>query len=391
MPSVPRVVRERAARPGPCGRHGAPGGGSATKLGQRRRAPTRRPERLGARERAHRVDEPAARAAPRAAAAASSSRWSAASSRRRRAAAIRQRASGRRRSTPSPVHGASSSTRSNAPSRTGRRRPSATTGATDVARPSRAAARAHESAAAPGCRSAATTSPSSPMRSAARGRLAARRGRDVEHALARLRVEHARRPPGSPGPAAWRGRRATAASAPRSPVCRTSSASGDERARLDVDARRRAARRSTASAVVPHRVHPQRDRRRLVVELRASRARRRRRARRRTLARSSRDATCGCRSTRRRRRRAAATAARARASARSTPFDEARGRARRRRSTVSPTAACAGTPSTSWNAPSRSAARTGGSSDVDRSRSSTRREQEVERALHADACRRRGR
>ena len=70
---------------------------------------------------------------------------------RRRAGSIRQRASGRRRSTPRPEQGASSRTRSKDAAGDGRRRPSAATGATERS-PSRRVARVHQDRAGPGGR-----------------------------------------------------------------------------------------------------------------------------------------------------------------------------------------------------------------------------------------------
>ena len=117
-------------------------------------------------------------------------------------AARRQRASGRRRSAPSPVHGASTSTRSNPPAGSvgpptrGRRR-----GCT-----SPAARRAACSTSRPG---AGRPRPRSPGRRAARparpaGRLAARAGAQVEPALVPA-VERRRRQGGAPAgePSSW--------------------------------------------------------------------------------------------------------------------------------------------------------------------------------------------
>src|SRR5439155_1123829 len=102
-------------------------------------------------------------------ASARSSRWRAAT-RPMSAGSSRQRASGRRRRTPSPEQGASRSTRSKRPAppapaeRIGRRRPSATSTCTEWSPRRRAASPMR--AARPGRRSAATTSPSSPIASA---------------------------------------------------------------------------------------------------------------------------------------------------------------------------------------------------------------------------------
>ena len=75
--------------------------------------------RLGPRERADRVDQPAPGAEPRRRPADAIASWSAARPLSRSLAARRQSSSGRRRAEPTPLHGASTSTRSNGPATAG--------------------------------------------------------------------------------------------------------------------------------------------------------------------------------------------------------------------------------------------------------------------------------
>ena len=289
----------------------------------RRRGPRVDAERLVARERADRVHEPAAgpHRVPRPPRAA---RAAARRGRRRRCGSTRQRASGRRRSTPRPLHGASSSTRSNAPSRTGGRAPSATTGAIASRRPSRSAARSTVRT-RPGCRSAATTMPVAAHALGRGRRLAARRRREVEHAVAGLRVEQRDDRPGSPGPAASRarrdrgqrarGRRSAARAARRArarprrtstPAPRSSAATRRASARIGFTRSVTGGGSSSSSSVAIASSAPNAST---------------------SSARSSRDARCARRSTSRRRPRATATAGPSRASARSTPLTKPRARA----------------------------------------------------------------
>ena len=219
------------------------------------------------------------------------------------------------------------------------------------------------------------------MRSAARGGLAAGRGRDVEDALPRLRVERgddrlARLVLRRHASVAQRGERAEVAGVAHEERGRVRALPAPRRCRA------RAAPRSTASTVVRSGFTRNVTDGRFVVERERGESRRRGRARRRTAARSNRGATCGSRSTRCRRRSGSGHGGPDRASERSTPLAKPRARSCTT-PTVSPTAACGDTPVTSWNAPSRSAARTSGSSDSSLPRRHPA-EQEVERALHAD-------
>ena len=233
-------------------------------LGEGSRAPTRRPRaspRATTCTPRRRGDRRASPRRPRPRAGPVATRRG----RARRSGCTRQRASGRRRSTPSPLHGASSRTRSNAPSRTPGCRPSATIGDDGVAHadafrgarrrcaPARDAGRRRRRRPRRPC----ARPPRSPCRPArtrcrARGRRAAGRGR--------------RRSPDSPGPAAWPGPRRSRA-ARRDRRCAATAA---RRARAFPAARRRPRRRSSAviaSVVRAQRVDAQRDRRRRVVEL----------------------------------------------------------------------------------------------------------------------------
>ena len=112
--------------PRPCSRHGGPGGSSGCELGMRGRRCSSTPSVSSSvsvhtlytsappgRDELHRRVDQLASAGRR--------------GDRRPRAAMRQRASGRRRSTPRPEHGASTSTRSKPPARSGRCRASATT------------------------------------------------------------------------------------------------------------------------------------------------------------------------------------------------------------------------------------------------------------------------
>ena len=115
------------------------------------------------------------------------------------AGSLRQRWSGREASVPRPVHGGSTSTRSNAPRSAARRRRPSRPGRWP--RPSASAVRASASA-RPGWRSTATIAALVAHQRGQMGRLAAGRGAQVEDPLAGLRVERRARPPS---------RRATAA------------------------------------------------------------------------------------------------------------------------------------------------------------------------------------
>ncbi len=113
-------------------------------------------------------------------------------------------------------------------------------------------------------------------------RLAAGRGRDVEHAFTRLRIERGHDGLACLGPAARRARRARR----RARRDRRCDARAARPARADRLRHRPRAPRSSAAASVTgraHRIHAERDCGRLVVERRASPARRRRRARRRSV------------------------------------------------------------------------------------------------------------
>ena len=381
MPSVPASEGSRSA-PRPCRRHGAP---AASERGEVRAARTPRTRRLRPSpraERAHRVHEPAARPHGVAAAATSSSRCSAARSRT---------SLGRHppaRVGPAAQHAEAAARRveqhtverlRRAPAVRGRRRRPARSHR--ERRGDRRRARAVRTR--PACTSAATTSPSSRMRSAVARRLAAGRGGDVEHALARLRVEH-----GDDGLARLVLRRgpAVATARERAEVARvraTTSASGTSVAALDVDAGGAQLGCSTSSAVARIGFDAQRDRRRLVVE----RERRDRVGAPSVVDEQAHDPV-GMRGADADRRRSSSPSGHGhggpvRASARSTPLTKPRAAFGRRRPTVSPTAACGGIPTSSWYAPRRSAARTSGSS-ASSGRLRHLGEQEVERALHAD-------
>ena len=340
MPSV-RAADGRRSAPRPCRRHGAPGGVERDEVGELRRGQRVDPERLDPGERAHGVDEPPARAhrarrARRAARAAASA--SSAASR----GCTRQRASGRRRSTPSPVHGASSSTRSKVPSRD--------------RQPASVGDDGHDRGEA-GTRAA-------PRIDRAHARRLRRRPRPRDRRRACARRSRSALPPGaaatsstrSPGcgssaaTTAWlawscgvtRPSR-TAASAPRSPVWRTRSAPGTSAPRLDLDAGARSSA-ATSSVVVARRVHAQRDRRRLVVE--------RERGERvvapelvdEGAARSSRDATSDRRSTRTSSPAGNGHGGPERAQRAQHAVGEAAGARSDTTPTVSPTAACGDTP-----------------------------------------------
>ena len=379
MPSV-RAADGTSSAPRPCRRHGAPGGSTRDELGELRRRERVDAEVSIARERAHRVDEPAAGRTARAAAREQRA-LERRRGRRRRVGCTRQRASGRRRSTPSPVHGASSSTRSKLA--VGDRELAAVgDDGRDRRRARSAPRRACTVRTRAGCRSAATTSRrracARPRRSPCRRARTRRRAR-APPAAGRAR----RRRPGSPGPAAstrpsrTRGERAEVAG-----VAHEQRVGHERPGSTSMPSARSSA--VTASAVV--RIGFTRSVTTAArCRARASRSRRRGRARRRTAARSSRGATCGSpidstsspvgQRPRRARTRRARAARRSRSRARASCTTP----------TVSPTAACGDTPVTSWNAPSRSAARTSGSSESS-GRDDTRAEQEVERALHADGA-----
>ena len=256
----------------------------------------------------------------------------------------RQRASGRRRSTPSPVHGASSSTRSNVP--------------VDARKLAAVGDDRHDER-----RQRARRAPRVIRAHARRVHV----GRDDEPVVAHALGDAVALPPG-----------AAATSSTRSPGCGSSTADdGLARLVLRRDAGRRATRaqRAEVAGVAheqrvgherrrarprrrraqlggrrrrrwrAHAVHAQRDRRRFVVERRASRAR----PSRPSSSTSMLHDPVGMRRAhadrrRRRRRRAAATAGPVRASARSTPLTKPRARSLDDAPTVSPTAACGGTP-----------------------------------------------
>ena len=129
-------------------------------------------------------------------AAAASSRRCRAASRSTAAGSTRQRRSARRRSVPRPEHGASTSTRSNEPGRHGGRVPSATTTATPSA-PRSGRRWPPPARRAPGRTSAATTRAPA---AGERGGLAAGRGAQVEHPVARPRRRPRSPPAATPGP-----------------------------------------------------------------------------------------------------------------------------------------------------------------------------------------------
>ncbi len=117
MPSVPAACGSRSA-PRPYAVHGAPGGGAATNSGRFVAAHSSTPS-VSSLVRVHtEYDEDPTRSHERCGRrrAGRAAAWPARRSCRVRR---RQRASGRRRSTPIPLHGASSSTRSNIPARSG--------------------------------------------------------------------------------------------------------------------------------------------------------------------------------------------------------------------------------------------------------------------------------
>ena len=152
---------------------------------------------------------------------------------------MRQRASGRRRSTPRPEHGASTSTRSNAPGATGSRRPSAATGVTTSPSPRRVDGLAHESEPT-GVEVGGHHEPVvDPLR---RARWPCPRARRRPRAPARPAADRARRPPpGCPGPGAWPGPR-------RPPAGRPDHRSRRRRARRARPRRARRARRCASSS-----------------------------------------------------------------------------------------------------------------------------------------------
>ena len=176
--TAPAVARSRQRKSGRCSR------------------PTRRRRRVSARSACTPSRRAATGAHERRPPPPSSSRCSAASS-SIASGSIRQRASARRRSTPSPLHGASSSTRSNAPAsqrqRGGRRPRRARTDGS----PSRRAAPCDQSQ-SPGMASTATTRPSSPMASAIAVALPPGAAPTSSDPVPRARVEQPRPPPGSP-------------------------------------------------------------------------------------------------------------------------------------------------------------------------------------------------
>ena len=383
MPSVCASDGKRIA-PRPCGRHGAGGGGSAASSGSSRRAhsSTSRSRRASActpRTRAGR------RACTAAAAAASRTRCSAARS-RDVGRLHRHRASGRRRSTPSPLHGASSSTRSNAPSRTGGWRPSATI-VDDRLLHADALRRPHDGAHAPGVQVGGDDEPV--VAHALRGgrRLAARRRRRRRARARPAAGRGPRRSPGSPGPGAWPDRRRSRA-APRG---RPRGAPTARRARACPARRRRPSRTELGGQRLgrgPHRVHPQRHRRRLVVEL----ERRDRVGGPERVDEEPHDPV-GMRRPDRDRRdvvaaRAAGRAAPAR-QARAAHRSRSRGRARRRLRRSRPPRRAPGRRSAAGTR--RGAPRPAPADRATRCSGSRRPKQDVERALHRGPCRRPGR
>ena len=232
--------QERAA---PVRRHGAPGGGSGDEVGRARsaaHASTPSVSLVG--ERAHRVHEHGRRAAP------GGGRGEQVALQRRRARSIvsgcmRQRASGRRRSTPRPLHGASSSTRSN--DRGAHRRRSAVghereqvrqaeavTGAVDHARPAPAWTSSRDHRAVGRRRARRWRWPCRPARRATSATRSPGSG-----------AERRPRPPGWPGPAVWRGPSRTAARRAGVADAAHEQRVGHQRAGLDLGTGRRAARR----------------------------------------------------------------------------------------------------------------------------------------------------
>ena len=193
MPSVSaswgsrrRAARRRAATAAPAASSGAqPGGvGVVDRLGRGQRAHAVDEHAARAHERGGRVEQPRAAARP----AASTS-----------PASMRQRASGRRRSAPRPEHGASTRTRSKRAGpqrRRGGRRP--TTTATGRPSPRRGGVGGDQPRPGAGCESAADDVARRPPASARR--LAARRGAQVGDPLARPGPDAARPPTATPGP-----------------------------------------------------------------------------------------------------------------------------------------------------------------------------------------------
>ncbi len=156
-------MREHERAAVPQGRHGGPGAGSGSKPVSVSSAQSATSTRLRPRQRAHGYTS---RPPGRTAAAASPS--SVALERGQPGDGlgdVRQRASGRRRRTPSPLQGASTSTASKLPGGTGSRRAVGDHGP-DVVEVQSVGRLGHPAAAGPGSTSTATTSPPSPVRSA---------------------------------------------------------------------------------------------------------------------------------------------------------------------------------------------------------------------------------
>ena len=248
MPSVPAACGRRSA-PRPCGATGRPGGGSGDEAGQVLGGPRRRrrASRLAG-ERAHRVDEHAARAHQRRGGGEQLAlqrgelvdrRPAAAASGRRAGGAARRGRCTARRGAPGRTCAARSGT-----ARAVGRRPGTRCGSPMRWRaPSIMRTR-------PASTSSATTSAVGADPLGDRGRLAAGRGGDdraTRSPGSRRRAR--RRPPGSPGPAASRGRRAPPAGGRGRRRRATISASAHERARLDLGARGAASSVASASAV----------------------------------------------------------------------------------------------------------------------------------------------
>ena len=204
----------RRSRGGAATADGAPtrpsGPGRCERQQVRPAAPEQRvDDRVGLRprERAHRVDEPAA-GAQQVRRRRGRSRAGAPARVVSRSSCTRHSSSGRRRAEPRPLHGASTSTRSNPPAGSAGERASCTT--IQRRRPRRRAASRSIARVRRSWTSAATTTPSGPTGATVEQRLAPRRRADVEHALARPRVErphheharlvlHGERPLAKPG------------------------------------------------------------------------------------------------------------------------------------------------------------------------------------------------
>ncbi len=255
IPSVPATCGSSNA-PLPHGRHGPIGGGSATRSGSAARAHSSTSIGLGARQRAHRVHEPATRTAPSRPRSSSSSRCSAASSLDR--AGLDPPA----RFGPAPQHPEARARRveqdpvERRRRRTASRRPSAATGATAAeAEPRRgplAPARG-----GPGGRRPPPPRRRSSIASAIAVTFPPGRGADLEHPLARARADRGgdrlaplvlwRRAPVGDGRRSGPGRRHRARSARRAGAGRARPRAG--RDQLGLDRRPRSARRGLTRSV----------------------------------------------------------------------------------------------------------------------------------------------